>query len=91
MAGNLETALAKDFANIAAVHYVLTERADDNLLVWIAIDNAESYEVRTQVYEKELGLMDAFPEVSFDFNLVPALGRSPREVATGGQVVYTRP
>jgi hypothetical protein len=91
VAGNLEAALAKDLASIPEVRHVLTERAEGNLLVWIAIDNAESYEVRSQVYEKELGLMDGFPEVSFDFNLMPAMGRNAKELATGAQVVYTRP
>jgi hypothetical protein len=88
--GTLEAALASDFASIGAVRHVLTERADGNVLVWIAIDRAESYEIRSQVYDKELNVMDAFPEISFDFNLVSATERNPREVATGAQVVYTR-
>lgn len=91
VAGNLEAAIATDLASVPEVRHVLSERADGNLLVWIAIDSAESGEVRSRVYDKELGLMDGFPEVDFDFNLIPAMGRNPRDLATGGQVVYTRP
>lgn len=91
VSGSLEAALAKDLASLSNVRHVLTERADGNLLVWIAIDDAESYEARSQVYEKELGLMDGFPEVNFDFNLIPAMNRKAGELATGAQVVYTRP
>ncbi len=88
---SLDVALAKDLSCIGDVRHVLTERAEGNLLVWIAIDHAESYEVRSQVYEKELGLLDGFPEVNFDFNLMPATDRDPRDLATGAQVVYSRP
>lgn len=91
VSGNLEGALAQDLASIPDVRYVLTERAEGNLLVWVIIDNAESYESRSRVYEKELGLMDAFPEVSFDFNLIPSMDRDPRNLASGAQVVYSRP
>jgi len=87
----LEAALTKDLASIPEVSHVMTERVEDgNLLVWIAIDKADSYEVRSQVYDKELGLIDGFPEVNFDFNLVPAMDRNPRELATGAQIVYSR-
>ena len=90
IAVGLEAALAKDLAGIPEVRHVLTDRADGNLLVWIAIDRADSYDVRQQVYEKELGLMDGFPEVNFDFNLIPAGGRSPKDLATGAQIIYSR-
>jgi len=89
-AEGLEAALAKDLASVREVRCVLTEQADGNLLVWIAIDDPGSFEIRSRIYEKELGLMDGFPEVNFDFNLILSMGRSPRELATGAQVVYSR-
>ena len=85
----VEIALGKDFATIPQVRYVLTERVDGPLLVWIAIDNAEA-SVRRKIYQKELELMDGFPEIEFDFNLVPAIGRDAKEVATGAHVVFSR-
>lgn len=85
-----ERALAKDLANIAEVRHILTEKARGNLLVWIAIDRADSYEVRSRIYDKELALIDGFPEVNFDFNLVPAMGRNPQDLASGAQIVYSR-
>jgi hypothetical protein len=85
----VEIALGKDFATIPQVRYVLTERVDGPLLVWIALDSTET-SVRRNVYRKELELMDAFPETEFDFNLVAAMGRDAKELATGAHVVFSR-
>lgn len=89
VADSLEVALAKDLATIPDVRHVLAEHVDGNLLVWIAIDNPE-YELRTQIYQKQLELMDGFPEVNFDFNLIPAMGRSAAGLATGARAIYSR-
>ncbi len=89
IADDLETALGKDFAGIPQVRHVLTEWVDGPLLIWIALDNPEP-NVRRKVYQKELELIDGFPEIDFDFNLVPALGRNAEELATGAHVVFSR-
>jgi hypothetical protein len=89
IADPLEIALGKDFAGIPQVRHVLTEWVDGPLLVWIAIDNIE-LDVRRKVYQKELELMDGFPNIEFDFNLVPALDRDPEELASGAHVVFSR-
>jgi len=89
IADDLETALGKDFGGIPQVRYVLTEWVDGPLLVWIAIDNPES-SIRKKIYQKELELMDGFPEVEFDFNVIPALGRDAKELSTAAHVVYSR-
>jgi len=89
LADSLEAALCKDFASIPSVRHVLTEHAHHNLLVWIALDNPER-DIRDKVYQKQLSLLDGFPEVNFDFNLIPANGRDPKEIATGAEVVYSR-
>src|ERR1039457_61618 len=73
IADDLETALGKDFGGIPQVRHVLAERVDGPLLVWIAVDNPEA-SVRKRIYQKELELIDGFPEIDFDFNLVPASG-----------------
>ena len=86
---SLETALGKDFSGIPQVRHVLTEWVDGALLVWIALDNPEPG-VRKKVYQKELELMDGFPGIDFDFNLIPALGREAQELATGAHVVFSR-
>ncbi len=85
----VEAVLAHDLSLVAEVRHVLTEQADGSLLVWIALDNP-ACEVREQVFQKELGLIDSFPEVEFDFNIVPAMGRDPDHIASGARVVYTR-
>ncbi|MGO9230156.1 MAG: hypothetical protein ACLQKA_13245 [Bryobacteraceae bacterium] len=88
-ADTLETALSRDLANVPEVRHVLTEWADRSLLIWIAIDNPEP-NVRRRIYQKEMGIMTGFPEIEFDFNLIPSMGRRPEDLATGARVVYSR-
>ncbi len=90
MPNTLEGALAEDLATIPQVRHVLTEWTDGPLLVWIAADGPEP-DVRRRIYQKELELITVFPEVEFDFNLIPAMNRSAEELATGARVVYSRP
>lgn len=85
----LEVALAKDLALVHDVRHVLVERADDNLLVWIALDNPTK-DVREKVFQKQFDLIDGFPEVSFDFNIVSAKGRSSQEFASSAKLIYSR-
>jgi len=89
VADTIASALAKDLASILEIRHVLTERADGLLLVWIAVDDP-SPRVRGRVYQKELDLISRFPEVDFDFNVVPAMGRSADQIAGGASVVYSR-
>ena len=86
---DLETALAIDLSLVSEVQHVLVERADGNLLVWVVLDNP-SREVREKVFLKEMGLIEGFPEIDFDFNVVPAMGRHSHEIAAGAKVVYSR-
>jgi hypothetical protein len=86
---DLETVLARDFGSIGGISHVLVERADQNLLVWIALDSP-SKEAREQVFQKELGLIDGFPEIDFDFNIIASRGRDPRQFASSAKVIYSR-
>jgi hypothetical protein len=87
---DLETSIARDLALVEQVHHILIERAEGNLLVWISVDNPVK-EVRERIFQKELLLIEGFPEVDFDFNIVPSMSRDPREIATSAKVVYSRP
>ena len=89
IADSLEVALSKDLASVAQVRHILAEKADGNLLVWIAVDDPRP-EVRRKIYRKELALIEGFPEVEFDFNIIPAMGRNAAELATGSRVVFSR-
>jgi len=82
--------LAKDFGVIPQVKYVLTEDVSDTFLVWVVVDDP-SPDVRRRVYEKELDLMSEFENIPFDFNLLPAMGRLPKDIVTGAKVAYLRP
>jgi hypothetical protein len=86
---SLEIALAEDLRLVPDVRHVLVERADDNLLVWIALDNP-TREVREKVFQKQFDLIDGFPEISFDFNLIAARKRTPAEFASSAKLIYSR-
>jgi len=87
--GNIEAAMARDFSFVPEVQNVLIEHVEENLLVWIALDNP-TREVRERVFDKELSLIEGFPETDFDFNLIPALGRTPQQLASNAKVIYSR-
>jgi hypothetical protein len=89
IADDLETALGKDFSEIRQVRHVLAEWADGALLIWIAVENPEPG-VRKKIYQKQLELIDGFPKITFDFNLIPALGRDAAEIASSARVVFSR-
>jgi hypothetical protein len=86
---SLESALAKDFARVPNVQSLFVERADGNLLVWIAVDNP-TREVREKVFQRQFDLIDGFPEISFDFNIIAARQRPPREFASEAKLIYSR-
>jgi hypothetical protein len=86
---DLEDALSRDLASVAEVRHVCIERADNNLLVWIALDNP-SRAVRERVFQKELELIEGFPEIDFDFNVIPAKSRDPRQFASSAKLIYSR-
>ena len=85
---DLESALAKDLACVEEVRHVLIEHAEQNLLVWIAVDNP-TRDVRERVFQKELSLIEGFPEVYFDFNIVPGIS-DPRQIASNAKAIYSR-
>src|ERR1700683_1130581 len=85
----LESALAADFALNPHVQAVFAERAEGNLLVWIAVDNP-TREIREKVFQKQFDLIDGFPEVSFDFNIIARRDRSPQEFASEAKLIYSR-
>ena len=84
----VEDALANDIATVPEVNSIFVERADGNLLVWIVADNP-SRSVREQIFQKQFELIDAFSEVSFDFNIVSTRTQNPGEVASGAKLIYT--
>jgi hypothetical protein len=87
---SVDVAASQDLGMIPEVRHVIVERFVDSYLVWVALDNPDR-EVREKVFDKQLGLLERFPEVDFDFNLIPAMGRSANEISTSGSVVFSRP
>ena len=85
----LEVALAKDLASVRQVRNVLVESVYGALLVWIVVDDPER-PVRERIFQKQMDLMDAFPEMDFDFNLIPSMARPLSESTTEAHTVYSR-
>jgi hypothetical protein len=85
----LEDAIAKDFSLIPDVHFVCVDRADDNLLVWIALDNPNAAN-REKVFQKQFELLDGFPEVSFDFNVISSQAQNPGDFVSDAKVLFVR-
>ena len=86
---SLENAIAGDFSLIPDVQSVFVERAEGNLLVWIGVDNP-TREVRERVFQKQFDIVDGFPEVSFDFNLIAGKNRDANEFASEAKLIYSR-
>jgi predicted ATPase len=85
----LEELLAGDLAAVPDVRSVSVERTAGNLLVWVSVDHPTK-EIREQVFKKQFELVEAFPEVSFDFNVVSSNNQDFRNVASGAQLIYSR-
>jgi hypothetical protein len=86
---DMESALASGLASEIAVRHVFIERADRNLVVWIAVDDPTK-EVLERVFRKELSLMDGFPEINFDFNVVSGRNREPGYFAPDARLIFSR-
>ena len=85
----VDDALAFDFGHILDVRAVYAVHAERNLRVLIALDNP-SVENREKVFEKQYDLISGFPDLFFDFNLIPARNRAHHEMATDAKLIYTR-
>ena len=85
----IEQSIARDLALLPDVRHILVERADGIVNVVVALDHP-SKQVRESVFEKEFALMDEFSETSFDFNLIPAHGRTPEDLASHARLIYSR-
>jgi len=85
----VESALALYFSVVPEVTSVLTERTADNLLVWITADGP-SRDARERIFQKQFDMIDTFPEVNFDFNLVSTRSGDPSEVASSAKVIFAK-
>jgi hypothetical protein len=42
------------------------------------------------VFQKELELIEGFPEIDFDFNIIPAMNRDACHFASSAKIIYSR-
>lgn len=84
---SVESALADDLSLVPQVKKIFVERADGNLLVWIATDRPAKG-VRERIFQKQFDLIDAFPEISFDFNIISTSAENPSEIASEAKLIY---
>jgi len=86
---SLEHALAADLSVIQEINFIFVERAEGNLLVWVSVENPVA-EVRERIFQKQYDLIEGFPEISFDFNLILGKGNDPKQYSTSSKIIYTR-
>jgi hypothetical protein len=86
---SVEDALAEDLAFVPEVNHIFVERVEKNLLVLIAANNP-STEARERIFQKQFELIDAFPEISFDFNVISTNSATSSEITSLAKLVYSR-
>jgi hypothetical protein len=86
---SVEDALAADLKSVAEINCIFVERVEGNLLVWMTADHPPK-EARERIFQKQFDLIDAFPEVSFDFNIVSTSANDPREIDSAAKLIYFR-
>jgi len=84
---SVEKALADDLAHVPEVSHIFVERAEGNLLVWVAANNP-SRGARERIFQRQFDLIDAFPEVSFDFNIISTQTETPLEIASAAKLIF---
>jgi hypothetical protein len=82
------TAIGCDLATVPEVRHVMVEHAEGNLLVWISADSPNA-KVREEIFKKQFAIINGFPEITFDFNLI-SNSRSARETSSSARLIYTR-
>ncbi len=87
-ADSIEIALAKDLSTVSDVAHVVLERVEGSLLVWIIARDPDA-SARWQIYQKEMDIIEGFPDIEFDFNLIASQGRELQQLMSAGGVVYS--
>jgi hypothetical protein len=86
---SVENAIANDLSFVPEVDSIFVERAEGNLLIWVTA-NRPSAHVRERIFDKQFAVIDAFPEVSFDFNIVSTDASSAGEISSSAKLLFTR-
>ena len=70
-ARTIEQMIKEDFASIPEVTEVRVDVDDNNYLVSVELsDENPNRPLREKIFRKEFGLLKAFPDLQFDFDLV---------------------
>lgn len=67
----IEQVVKDDLSTIPGVLNVVVEHENEEILVRVGVNSPER-ELRYKIYDKQAGLIEAFPEMIFDFSLVHA-------------------
>ena len=67
----LEAAIQDELRSISQIENVSVEREDGTVFVWVAADNP-AQSLRHEIFAKQISLIESYPKVSFDFNLISA-------------------
>jgi hypothetical protein len=87
-----EVFVGLELSIVPEVEQVYVERIESGktMRVMIMVRDRDS-EVRRRVYAREQEIIDAHPQLEFDFYLHPLMGRNPADVVDGiGKLAYRR-
>jgi hypothetical protein len=68
---SVKDAIAKDFYTIPSVKNVFIEEENGEAVVRISVPHDVPRDIRYEIYDKQSAIVEAFPEMLFDFSLVP--------------------
>ena len=77
---DLRDLIAFEFSQTPEIKYVYTAFRENRVFyAWVIVDDFEE-SVRSRIYDREEAIIDAFPEIEFDFYIVPRMGRDVRDL-----------
>ncbi|MBI3995602.1 MAG: hypothetical protein HY349_06475 [Nitrospirae bacterium] len=87
----LQDFVAKIIAEVSGVEYIYCRREGQVNYIW-AIINELDPQVRRAVYKKEMAIIDLFPEMDFDFNIIARMNKPIQSIISqdGIELIYKK-
>lgn len=87
----LQDFVAKIIAEVSEVEYIYCRREGQVNYIW-AIINELDPQVRRAVYKKETAIIDLFPDMDFDFNIIARMNKPIQSIISqdGIELIYKK-
>lgn len=85
---SIDRLFAESFSTIGGIERVFVRKDRDFLRIWVVIRDID-LDLEDQIYAAQLGLMDRFPDIPFDFAVIFRQGKDPHSIQpSGSRLVY---